>query len=240
MPTIEAILAQLKSLKAAGLKPEAAAASAVQALTPAPSANVLSQAMAIVFTGITATELAIIIHIQFPNLSALEVAQAVLVGLPTTGSATMYTALTGAGFVAIDAHGAVNLLFPVKLTIQSTEAWQATGLFVTGTQSTSISCAGTWTSDPAIGWCGPDGNSDWVAPALYTLPGAFAGAMVGQVGTNPPFLVGVSESAPTGQSGVLSLCINDDLKGVYGAGLTDNSGTMQVVISTLAGGSTKS
>ena len=232
MSTNPVVLAQLTAFKAEGLSPAAAAGQVMQTNAPAPSANALSQELTVVFSGITAAELALILHAQFPSASALEVAQAVLQGLPNTNSATMYAALVGAGFAAVDANGAVNLLFPVTVTIQSTQPWQTTGVTITGTQSTAIACSGSWTSNPAIGMCGPNGDGAWIAPAQYTLAGAPEGAMIGQVGTNPPFLVGAAGTAPAGQSGTLSLCINDDLKGVYGAGLTDNVGTMNVVVTT--------
>lgn len=232
MPTTPVVLAQLSAFKTEGLTPAAAARQVMQTDTPAPSAGALSNALTSVFAGITAAELALIIHTQFPSASVLEVAQAVLQGLPNTSSATMYAALVGAGFAAVDANGAVNILFPVTVTIQSTRPWQATGMTVTGTQTTAIACSGSWTSNPAIGLCGPNGDSAWIAPTQYTLEGAPEGAMIGQVGINPPFLVGASGIAPAGQSGMLSLCINDDLEGVYGAGLKDNVGTMRVVVST--------
>jgi len=57
------------------------------------------------------------------------------------------------------------------------------------------------------------------------------GALVGRVGSGPVFLVGDSAKTPSGQSGRLYLCINDDLNHLYGAGLADNSGSITVQIS---------
>lgn len=57
------------------------------------------------------------------------------------------------------------------------------------------------------------------------------GALIGQVGTNAPFLIGDGPvTTPAGQSGALKLCINDDLNALYGAGLADNIGSLLVRI----------
>ena len=55
-------------------------------------------------------------------------------------------------------------------------------------------------------------------------------ALIGRIGTNPPFLVGDGAITPKGQTGLLQLVINDDLAGKYGAGLTDNEGQVSVAV----------
>jgi len=196
----------------------------------------LSVALASAFdTGLTPAELASIIHAQFPNLPALGVAQAVQAGLPNTSQNDMYNALTGCGFSASDAQGAVNVLYPATVTVHADQAWQATGVNVTGQQKTTVVCTGgSWTANPATGMCGANGNGSYTARPGYTLPGAAEGALIGKVGDNAPFLVGASGTTPGSQSGMLSLCINDDLNGQYGAGLTDNSGALTVTVATAA------
>lgn len=184
--------------------------------------------------GLSAATLAGIIHKQFPQLPVLGVAEAVLAGLPETSGTEMRAALTGYGIPGPDAQGAVNILYPASVTIQSTQPWQATGVSVTGTQVTSIACSGTWTANPATGNYGPAGDPRSRAQQGYALPGAAEGAMTGRVGGNPPFLVGSSAVVPAGQSGMLFLCINDDLDSRYGAGLADNSGSLLAVITTKA------
>ena len=74
------------------------------------------------------------------------------------------------------------------------------------------------------------GNPEYsqAAPG-YALPGAAEGALVGMVG-NQPFLVGNRGVVPSNLSGMLHLAINDDVKGIYGAGYTDNSGSLKVMI----------
>lgn len=199
-------------------------------------ASDLCLALAAVFgPGLTAAVLAAIIHKSFPDLPALGVAEAVLAALPNTSQTEMDNALILCGFSATDAQGAVNILYPVNVTVQANQSWQPTGVTVTGQQQTAIVCTGgSWTANPADGNCGANGNSSYTAKSGYTMPGQPEGALIGQIGTNAPFLVGASVNAPSGQSGMLSLCINDDLNGEYGAGLTDNSGALTVTVTTTA------
>jgi hypothetical protein len=254
MPDDASLIERLKELQASGMSASAAAGALLHP-TPTPGAGRmlafaeadeaplagqvapadLSTALAAVYaSGLTAAELASIIHTQFPQLPAYGVAEAVLAGLPNTSAADMLSALTACGFQLADAQGAVNILYPTQVAIQSTQPWQETGVTLTGTQATTIACAGTWTADPATGMYGAEGNPLYIAKPGYTLPGSPEGAMIGQVGANPPFLVGSSAAAPTGQAGMLSLCINDDLDHRYGAGLADNSGSITATITTQA------
>jgi hypothetical protein len=257
-----ALVQQLSSYQAMGMTPAAAAAvlsatstgvsfahevsfvqeSGDSALTrpSTPPATIqpndLSQALTTAYVAsLTTADLASIIHTNYPDLSSQGVAQAVLAGLPSTSETDMYNALTGCGFSTTDAQGAVNILYPATITIQSTQPWQATGVNVTGQQITTLTyVTGSWTANPATGMCGPNGNAGYVAKSSYTLPGAKEGAMIGQIGSNSPFLVGTSCTAPAGQSGMLSLCINDDLSDKYGSGLADNQGALTFTITTSA------
>lgn len=237
-----ALVQQLSAYKASGMSaPDAAAAlmggGQASGSGGAPvGASDLSLALAAVFgPALTAAVLASIIHKFFPNLSALGVAEQVQAALPNTSQTDMYNALIGCGFSATDAQGSVNILYPATVTVQANQPWQPTGVTVTGQQQTAIVCTGgSWTANPADGNCGANGNSSYTAKSGYTMPGQPEGALIGQIGTNAPFLVGASVNAPTGQSGMLSLCINDDLNGEYGAGLTDNSGALTVTVTTTA------
>lgn len=240
----------LTACRAEGMSPEAAAAALMKDAAPVGMSRMaapipepiepadLSQALTAVYAAaITAAELAKILHAQFPQSSALDVAQAVFVALPGTSEGVMLAALTGCGFAPTDAQGAVNVVYPASVTIQSTQPWQDTGVTVTGTQSTAIACSGSWTSNPANGACGPNGSPGCIATQSgYTLVDVAEGAMIGRIGSNPPFLVGATATAPAQQAGMLSLCINDDLQGLYGAGLADNSGTMAVTVTTTTSG----
>jgi hypothetical protein len=247
-----ALVQQLSSYQAMGMDPAAATAALFAPASPEADAvsgggastqpstssvhpNDLSQALVTVYTAasISADEMAIIIHTYYPDLSALGVGEAVLAGLPETTETEMYNALIGCGFSATDSQGAVNILYPATVTIQSTQSWQATGVNVTGQQITTLTyVSGSWTANPSTGMVGPNGNSKYKAKSGYTLAGANEGAMIGKVGNNSPFLVGTSCKAPSGQSGMLSMCINDDLNHKYGSGLSDNKGALTFTITT--------
>ncbi|MNJ76022.1 hypothetical protein D3C77_732200 [compost metagenome] len=70
-----------------------------------------------------------------------------------------------------------------------------------------------------------------IAKPGYPLPGQNEGALIGRIGSNGvPFLVGNQVQLPRGQQGELQLCINDDLAGRYGAGLSDNLGSLSVEV----------
>ncbi|WP_291287530.1 hypothetical protein [Flavobacterium sp.] len=98
---------------------------------------------------------------------------------------------------------------------------------------------GLWTANPNINngqLYNSAGNPTFIeAKPGYALPGKNEGALVGKVG-DTVFLIGLGASTPPGVVGTLELCINDDLKGLYGAGLTDNKGEVNVKISVEAPG----
>lgn len=127
-------------------------------------------------------------------------------------------------------------------TIQANQTWQNTGVAVA--QGSTISIAyqsGLWTA-----YIETNGGNLYDAngcPGLtvtqpgYTLLGVNMGALCGYTGSqpagngsDPAFLVGDSYSGTSSASGTLWLCIDDDLQGRYGAGLTDNIGSVTVTI----------
>lgn len=120
--------------------------------------------------------------------------------------------------------------------VNANQAWQDTGLTVQPGNPITVSYkSGQWTADPqtnngnlydANGFSGIT-----VMQSGYPVQNVNMGALIGQVGTNAPFLIGNGPvTTPTGQSGALKLCINDDLNAQYGAGLADNIGSLQVRI----------
>ena len=120
--------------------------------------------------------------------------------------------------------------------VNATQPWQDTGLTVQPGNSIIISYeSGQWTADPQTN----NGNlydangcpGIIVTQSGYPVQNVNMGALIGQVGTNPPFFIGNGPVVtPAGQSGALKLCINDDLNAQYGAGLVDNIGSLQVRI----------
>lgn len=136
-------------------------------------------------------------------------------------------------FVHVDA----NTLKPAGIVnIDSTKPWQDSGFIVKENEPAVITYqSGLWTADPHRNngnLYDANGDASYkVNQTGYPLQNVNMGALIGKVGTNPPFLIGNGPIAtPAGQTGPLQLCINDDLDGLHGAGLTDNVGSVQVSI----------
>lgn len=120
----------------------------------------------------------------------------------------------------------------MPITVQAAIKWQNTGVMVNpGTKVTVTYQSGLWTANPQSGILyDADGSPNFIpAKTGYTLPGANEGALIGKVG-NEVFLIGSNAIVPANLSGELQLCINDDLNGIYGAGFTDNIGSITVKI----------
>jgi len=120
----------------------------------------------------------------------------------------------------------------VPVTVQAKTRWENTGVVVSGDVETTVrSLSGTWTANPENGFVDAAGDSDFKAKAGYTLPGQNEGALCGKIGeAGEVFLIGRECIVPTGLSGNLYLCINDDLNGIYGAGFTDNKGSVTAAV----------
>jgi hypothetical protein len=114
------------------------------------------------------------------------------------------------------------------------QSWQNTGFTVQPNSPITITYkSGQWTANPNTN----NGNlydangcpNLKATQSGYPLVGANEGALLGQIGTNPVFLIGNGPiSTPAGQTGPLKLCINDDLSAEYGAGLKDNIGNLLI------------
>jgi hypothetical protein len=142
------------------------------------------------------------------------------------------------GVDTLFSHIDANTLQLVETFVQvdSTQPWQNTGVSVQpGNVITITYKSGQWTADPATN----NGNlydangcpGNIITQSGYPIQNVNMGALIGQVGTNAPFLIGNGPiTTPAGQSGALKLCINDDLNAEYGAGLADNIGSLQVRI----------
>ncbi len=140
--------------------------------------------------------------------------------------------VTNAGQSAETALPAMLVITPV--TVEANIAWQNTGINISADETGTISYLdGLWTANPNDNGgklYNAAGNPTYInAKPGYTLPNVNEGALIGKVGSNV-FLIGEKASIPAGVSGVIELCINDDLTGEYGAGLTDNQGSITVTI----------
>lgn len=183
--------------------------------------------------GFDVNEIALALHDSYPSLAPLDTGTILLDPLvyPATPRPGLVAALVAAGYPSADSALAANILFPVAVTVQSNQRWQSSGFDVAGSQTTSIAyVSGRWTANPANGMCDGNGQGGLVARQYYTLPGALEGALVGRIGSKI-FLVGNYMTVPADLSGALELCINDDLDGRYGAGVTDNQGSLVIQVS---------
>ena len=181
-----------------------------------------------------ANDVALGVHYGYGNLSATDVGRLLLdpTIYPQLTPQQMQEALTYAGFDQGQVQQAIGNLYQTKtsFTVQSVPKWQFSGVTVDANERVYIRyTGGTWTANPATGMVGPDGNSRYIAKPGYTLPGAREGALCGKVGNNV-FLVGSGATVPAGFTGQLEFCINDDLRGQYGSGFTDNRGAVSVEI----------
>ncbi|OMQ09747.1 hypothetical protein [[Flexibacter] sp. ATCC 35103] len=112
--------------------------------------------------------------------------------------------------------------------------WFDTGIRMNASTVASISyLKGLWTANPNDNngqLYNANGNPTYInAKPGYTMPNENEGALIGKIGETV-FLVGMGVTTPAGLVGKLELCINDDLNGEYGAGLSDNIGSITVQI----------
>ncbi len=126
----------------------------------------------------------------------------------------------------------------VDFTVDSTLPWQNSGYVNSGKRYKIAYVGGLWTANPAVNngnLYGPGGSSVIATQKGYPFVGQPEGALIARIGNNSPFLVGdATVQTPPGQTGQLQFCINDDLKGLYGAGLTDNEGAITVSITPVS------
>ncbi len=143
-------------------------------------------------------------------------------------------ALQAAGFQEEEARTTARCLYPVQATVQANLRWQDSGYTVLAGHPAAVACtSGSWTANPETGMCDAGGNPRYLAKPGYTLPGQPEGALIGRLGSIV-FMVGRSAVTPARGEGKLEFCINDDLNGRYGRGLSDNVGAVVARIS-LAG-----
>lgn len=124
----------------------------------------------------------------------------------------------------------------IVIPLDPTTLWIPTGQTLDGTEPLTIEyMSGTWTANPSTGLVDADGNPELIAKSGYNLPGKPEGLLVGRIeptggGADVIFAVGSSYTTATPTPGALSLSINDDMFGQYGAGFTDNQGLITVKI----------
>lgn len=147
---------------------------------------------------------------------------------PSTGTSNPSLTIAALSFQAGDT--VANDLKAVTMQVQSTIAWQGTGVQVNGLVPRLVRyVSGLWCASPQGGNVDGNGGSRHIDYSSYALPGAAEGALIGRVGNGgKPFLVGDLGQVPGNEQGELQLCINDDLTGQHGSGLKDNTGALTI------------
>jgi len=147
---------------------------------------------------------------------------------PSSGTSNPSLTIAALSFQAGDT--VANDLKAVTLTVQANETWQGTGVQINGLVPRLVRyVSGLWCASPQGGNVDGNGGSRHIDYSSYALPGAAEGALIGRVGSGgKPFLVGDLAQVPGNQQGELQLCINDDLTGQHGAGLSDNTGALTI------------
>lgn len=120
----------------------------------------------------------------------------------------------------------------INCEVAAATKWVDSGININAGDEVELRYSGgTWTANPETGFVDASGNSDFIAKPGYTLPGANEGALCGRIGPDGKvFLVGKKINFTADTSGELYFCINDDLNGEYGAGFTDNIGSVYVTV----------
>jgi hypothetical protein len=129
--------------------------------------------------------------------------------------------------------------------IYANQSWQDSGININSSANVIVNyVGGLWTSNPNVDhgtvvfMYDANGNPGYIAhQAGYTLLGAHEGCLCGKVANSanentPVFFVGNNAVIPNTTTGRLYLVINDDLEGIYGAGLADNLGQIIVMASS--------
>lgn len=192
----------------------------------------LAQSLKLVFQN--ANDVALGVAHGYPALTSTEIG-AILLNetiYPDLSSQQMSGALSFAGFNDVDTQTAIDNLYGSKsnFTVDAFPKWQNSGVTVDAGETVHIQyTSGRWTANPSTGFVTASGNSRYKAKPGYTLPGAYEGLLCGKVGTTV-FAVGSGTTVPPGLQGALEFCINDDLRGIYGAGFSDNEGAVVVNI----------
>lgn len=195
----------------------------------------LAQSLKIYFGN--ANDVALGVKLGYPDLTSTAIGKLLLDPsiYPALTRVDMQAALLFAGFNQQDVNAALNALYPIQVnvTVQANIAWQDTGVTVSAGTGISVTyVSGLWTANPYTGFVTSVGNPSYIAKPGYTLQGAYEGALIGRVGENL-FLIGAGATVPAGLSGPLQLCINDDLNGIYGPGLRDNTGSVNMLIASV-------
>lgn len=124
----------------------------------------------------------------------------------------------------------VMRIYPFIFRISANKSWQNTGLILKKGEKVTIKyISGRWYISPAAWGCDAEGGSSCSGRWGYPMPYEREGAVVGRIG-NEVIYVGRHAQIESQVEGALELVTNDDLDGLYGLGLRDNAGEIEVEI----------
>jgi hypothetical protein len=125
---------------------------------------------------------------------------------------------------------------PARAVIEANKGWQPAGIDIHGPGTLEFRAAGTWVFNPNLPAVGANGDGRFSTQGRqgYSFHGAAGreGQLIGRIGNGAPFVVGAQSShhIAEGEEGPLYLVINDDINGLSGMGLADNSGRLVVTV----------
>lgn len=147
---------------------------------------------------------------------------------PDTTSEEMTSILQDA-FPEEDIEQAISILYPTMLRVDASTIWKDTGITVSKDEIAIVEYVqGIWNINP-YGRSSDANGISVTAKQGYALPGYNEGCLVGKVGDDAAFYIGMKGMIQN-KSGTLYLIANDDINGMYGAGYGDNSGYIEVKI----------
>lgn len=166
------------------------------------------------------------------ELLAIELAEGLLSGenFPDISKEEMKLILEKCQYDASQVRQAIKMLYPIRIQVEGNKSWQDTGIILKQDEKATIKyISGRWYISPAAWGCDAEGGWQASNRRGYPMPSMREGALIGRVGEQI-FYVGRHGETPKGVEGKLELVTNDDLEGWYGAGLTDNVGSLEVEI----------
>lgn len=124
---------------------------------------------------------------------------------------------------------AISILYPTTIDIHAIEIWNDSGIEIEEDEEVTISyLSGRW----KVSYEESDANGTSIrAKEGYLLPGKKEGCVVGKIGEDGEIFYVGAHQVITLEKGRLYLASNDDVCRRYGAGYTDNTGTLTMKIS---------
>jgi hypothetical protein len=135
--------------------------------------------------GYKAAETAAGLKSLWPEISALDLGAAILdkQAFPNTDNSKMRKLLKACGYQEDRIVQALKILYPTTIDVQSTQAWQKTGVTVDAAEIARIEVpSGKWFISPQCGFVNADGERCLISSPGDAMPGAPEGSLIARVG----------------------------------------------------------